>query len=179
MKTIDLATFTSRFMEISKNLTLSEVRLLYLLITEPDVIKISQKELANITGTNRRTIWLGLEKLRQLDYITNDDSRDINITLDETEISESHNLLNNIDNSNERSYDELFRNYSLHSKPEDLIQMIEKFPKKIPNTIDSIKFSLPENIGDIAKKYGFEKILNIVRISLQEIEKNKDNDRFY
>jgi DNA-binding transcriptional regulator YhcF (GntR family) len=69
MKAIDLNEFTSNFMEISKNLTLSEMRMLYLLITKPDVIKISQQAFANEIGAHRRTINIGYKNLFKNGYI--------------------------------------------------------------------------------------------------------------
>jgi hypothetical protein len=71
MKTITLAEFTSNFMEISKNLTSSEIRMLYLLITKPDVIKISQQAFADEIGAHRRTINIGYKKLLKNGYINN------------------------------------------------------------------------------------------------------------
>jgi hypothetical protein len=70
MKTISLSEFTSNFMEISNNLTASEVRMLYLLITQPDVIKISQQMFASKIGTHRRTISIGYKTLTNHGYIT-------------------------------------------------------------------------------------------------------------
>lgn len=70
MKTISLSEFTSNFMEISNNLTSSEVRMLYLLITQPDVIKISQQKFANRIGTHRRTVSIGYKTLTNHRYIT-------------------------------------------------------------------------------------------------------------
>jgi hypothetical protein len=69
MKTINLDEFSSNFMEISENLTLSEVRMLYLLIINPDVIKISQQMFANKIGAHRRTINIGYKKLLKHGYI--------------------------------------------------------------------------------------------------------------
>lgn len=70
MKTINLLEFTSNFMEISKNLTPAEVRMLYLLITKPDVINISQQSFANEIGAHRRTINIGYKKLLKNGYIS-------------------------------------------------------------------------------------------------------------
>ena len=69
MKTINLNEFTSDFMEISKNLTSTEMRMLYLLITRPDVIKISQESFAKEIGAHRRTINIGYKKLMKNGYI--------------------------------------------------------------------------------------------------------------
>lgn len=69
METINLNNFTSNFMEISKYLTLSEMRMLFLLITKPDVINISQQAFANIIGAHRRTINIGYKNLLRNGYI--------------------------------------------------------------------------------------------------------------
>ncbi len=73
MKTINLDEFSSKFMEISENLTLSELRMLYLLISNPDVIKISQQMFANKIGAHRRTINIGYKKLLKHGYISSPD----------------------------------------------------------------------------------------------------------
>jgi hypothetical protein len=69
MKTISLEEFTANFMEISKNLTSSEMRMLYLLITKQEVMKISQQSFADEIGAHRRTINIGYKKLMKNGYI--------------------------------------------------------------------------------------------------------------
>lgn len=69
MRTITLKDFTDDFMEISKKLTHSELRMLYLLITEPQVVKLTQSEFAERISTDRRTINLGYKKLRENNFI--------------------------------------------------------------------------------------------------------------
>lgn len=69
MRTITLKDFTDDFMEISKKLTHSELRMLYLLITEPQVVKLTQSEFAERISTDRRTINLGYKKLRDCNLI--------------------------------------------------------------------------------------------------------------
>lgn len=86
MNTIDLQEFTNNFMEISNRLTNAEIRMLYLLITEPDVIKLSQQEFAKKIGTHRRTINIGYKNLFKQGYIGDKDIKravksDKNITL--------------------------------------------------------------------------------------------------
>jgi len=76
MKTIELEEFVSNFMEISNDLTHAELRMLYTLINDPDVINLSQQQFADKLGVNRRTIVIGLQKLEQHKYIS-----DKNITL--------------------------------------------------------------------------------------------------
>jgi hypothetical protein len=63
-------------MEISENLTSSEMRMLYLLITRPDVINISQQAFANEIGAHRRTINIGYKKLLKNGYINIQDIPD-------------------------------------------------------------------------------------------------------
>lgn len=69
MRTITLKDFTDDFMEISKKLTHSELRMLYLLITEPQVVKLTQSEFAERISTDRRTINLGFKKLSDCNLI--------------------------------------------------------------------------------------------------------------
>lgn len=76
MKTIELDKFVSEYMDISTNLTHAELRMLYVLINNPDVINLSQQQFADKLGVNRRTIVIGLQKLEQHNYIS-----DKNITL--------------------------------------------------------------------------------------------------
>ena len=45
MKTIELQDFANDFMQISNNLTLSEIKMLYLLITDKDTRYYTQQEL--------------------------------------------------------------------------------------------------------------------------------------
>jgi len=166
MKSIDIKTFTSDFMAISKNLTLAEIRLLYLLITEPNVIKISRQGLASKVGMHRRTVWLAFEKFKKYKYLSTE-SEEQNIKL-----SDNNSVIN-------KDYDKLFYNYSTKREDKYFIRMIEEFPNNIPNTLDSFKSNLPQSIDDIAKKFSFEKALNIVKISIREIGKNKDDEDHY
>ena len=69
MRTITLKDFTDDYMEISKKLTHSELRMLYLLITEPQVVKLTQSEFAERISTDRRTINLGYKKFRENNII--------------------------------------------------------------------------------------------------------------
>lgn len=69
MKVIPLKKFINDFMEISKKLTHAELRMLYLLITEPEVVKLTQSEFAERISTDRRTINLGYKKLRNCNLI--------------------------------------------------------------------------------------------------------------
>ena len=64
MKTIELNRFVSDFMEISNNLTHAELKMLYVLINDPDVINLSQVKFAEMLGVDRRTIIFGYKKLR-------------------------------------------------------------------------------------------------------------------
>jgi hypothetical protein len=69
MRTIPKSDFTFFFMSISKKLTLAELRLLYLLITEPTIIELPQQEIADKIGANRRTVNIGLKKLKHQNFI--------------------------------------------------------------------------------------------------------------
>lgn len=69
MKTISEQEFLQRFLIISEKLTYAEIRMLYILITEPDYIDLPQQIFARRIKTHRRTINIGLKKLRKLKYI--------------------------------------------------------------------------------------------------------------
>jgi len=69
MKTISNNEFFEKFMKISQDLTYSEVRMLYLIITEPSILDIPQELFAKRIQAHRRTINIGLKKLRKLHYI--------------------------------------------------------------------------------------------------------------
>lgn len=69
MKTLSKEEFFRNFLDISKSLTSAELRMLYLLITEPEVIELSQQEFAKKIQTHRRTINIGLKKLKRQKYI--------------------------------------------------------------------------------------------------------------
>jgi hypothetical protein len=69
MKTISEDYFIQYFMEISQKLTLAELRMLYMLIKEPDVVKLSQEGFGNKIKAHRRTINLGLKKLKEYQYV--------------------------------------------------------------------------------------------------------------
>jgi hypothetical protein len=104
MKTITLNEFTSNFMEISENLTSSEVRMLYLLITKPDVIKISQQTFASEIGTNRRTINIGYKKLLKHGYISmidipNQHQVDIGTNITNAQVADNYLIVPDIKNT--------------------------------------------------------------------------------
>lgn len=86
MKTITENEFLEEFMKISQDLTYSEARMLYLIITEPYIIDIPQELFAKRIHAHRRTINIGLKKLRKLNYISEESSPDesevVNIVLD-------------------------------------------------------------------------------------------------
>lgn len=74
MKTITEHSFFRNFIKISQELTYAEVRMLYLLITEPAISKLPQQEFADRIKAHRRTINIGLKKLKQLHYISDSNS---------------------------------------------------------------------------------------------------------
>lgn len=96
MKTINLNEFTSDFLEISKNLTLTEMRMLYLLITRPDVIKISQESFAKEIGAHRRTINIGYKKLMKNGYIDIQDITNQHKVVIDTNITDEQDEDNNL-----------------------------------------------------------------------------------
>ena len=69
MITISPNDFYKEFLKISQNLTMTELQMLYILINEPEVIELQQQTFADRLGTHRRTINLGLKKLKQLNLI--------------------------------------------------------------------------------------------------------------
>lgn len=69
MITISKHIFFRDFMEISRKLTLSELRMLYILMIEPQAIELSQQEFAEKVDSHRRTINIGLKKLKELGFI--------------------------------------------------------------------------------------------------------------
>ncbi len=85
MKTIELSEFTADYLTISSNLTRSECRLLYIYITDSDVINLSQSRIAVRIGVDRRTIIIGIKKLKQFGYVS-----DINITIPENSRKMTH-----------------------------------------------------------------------------------------
>ena len=93
MRTISLKEFTNDFMDISKDLTYTEIRMLYLLITKPEVRDLTQQDFANKLKTDRRTIYLGLKKLRGKKYLAGINFSHINVGN-----SKSGDITNNIEN---------------------------------------------------------------------------------
>ena len=126
MKTITLKEFTDNFMEISNNLTYAEIQMLYLIITEPDVINISRQNFADKIGTHRRTIWLGIKKLQKLNYVSDINVKengieesDINITNKEPREGNKDITYNDIDatkNARISKYDKLLNEYLIDNK---------------------------------------------------------------
>ena len=72
MQTIDERRFFRKFITISEELTYAEIRMLYLLITEPTIAELPQHEFAERIQAHRRTINIGLKKLKRLNYIYDD-----------------------------------------------------------------------------------------------------------
>ncbi|MCF8223500.1 MAG: HTH domain-containing protein [Bacteroidales bacterium] len=72
MRTITAEEFFKHFMKISQELTYAEIQLLYLIITKPEVIELPQQSLAEKLSVHRRTINIGIKKLRELNYIRED-----------------------------------------------------------------------------------------------------------
>ena len=70
MNTITENEFFEKFMKISQDLTYSEARMLYLIITDPSILEMPQEIFAKRIQAHRRTINIGLKKLRKLEYIS-------------------------------------------------------------------------------------------------------------
>jgi hypothetical protein len=70
MWTTSIGDFIRYYLQISNKLTSTEMQMLYLLITEPEVIELSQQEFAKKLNTHRRTINIGLKNLKKHKYIT-------------------------------------------------------------------------------------------------------------
>jgi hypothetical protein len=70
MKTITEEEFLNRFLKISNELTYAEICMLYLLITEPYIVELSQQKFADRINSHRRTINIGMKKLKELKYIS-------------------------------------------------------------------------------------------------------------
>ena len=79
MKTSTSNQFFHDFLQISENLTLAEMRMLFVLITQPEVIDLSQQEFADKIKTHRRTINLGLKKLRACGYLSTEEKSNIQL----------------------------------------------------------------------------------------------------
>ena len=128
MKTINLNEFTSSFMEISKNLTSSEMRMLYLLITKPDVIKISQQMFANEIGAHRRTINIGYKKLMKNGYI------------DIQDIPNQHEVVIDTSITNELAEDKNIISSNFKNTPDNISIIDDKIEKE-----DNDKITKKEN----------------------------------
>jgi hypothetical protein len=200
MKTISLKEFTDNFMEISDNLTYAQTRMLYLLLTEPDLINISRQKLADKIGTHRRTIWLGIIKLQKLNYISGikiteneieeiDNSNDITIKSEESDMNITKNKIEQEDINFDRTkdlnkssilrYDKLLYDFFLNQKHDMLIKLFEEFPDRYSETLLGIRTLLPSDINSLAKKYGFVDKLKIITISNKEIKQlKKDANHF-
>ena len=85
MKTIDLKEFTENFIKISSTLTIAEIQMLYLFITEPSMINLSQQNIADRIGSDRRTVNIGVKKLKQKGYVS-----DMNIASEQLRDSDNN-----------------------------------------------------------------------------------------
>ena len=173
MKTIELNRFVSDFMEISNNLTHAELKMLYVLINDPDVINLSQVKCAEMLGVDRRTIIFGYKKLREHGYLS-----DKYITKKKSKKSEfknedkADNALkgSNIIKNSKSSLDDYQHKIFVLKKFEFLEPFFKEFPNEIEGTLTIFRDTLPENIDDLARRLGFEEKLRIVRISYYKIK---------
>ncbi len=183
MKTIDLKNFTDNFIEISSSLTPAEIRILYLFITEPSVILLSQQKIADKIGKDRRTVNIGMKKLMQLGYTSDifitskkDVESDKNISTSKGHTF-SKNIFQKTSTKKDPSYQNLLYEYLVHHKNENIIQLFENHPEKHKDTIWNIMHCLPDDIDELAEKYNLREELSIIRISLKHIEEYKKNKR--
>ena len=179
MKTIELEEFVSKFMELSDDLTHAELRMLYVLINDPDVINISQIKFAEMLGVDRRTIFLGYKKLREFGYLC--DKNIINNEEEKTKLNDAGEANILIKRSNHINPEEFTKDYYEHKifvlkEFEFLEPYFKEFPNEIDNILTTFRETLPENIDDLARRLGFEEKLRILRISnkkIEEFEKKK------
>lgn len=84
--------FLADFMKISANLTSSELRMLYVILKEPEVLNLSQEQFAKRISASRRTINIGLKKLRELNLINALDDKTVADLSIQSRINENNML---------------------------------------------------------------------------------------
>jgi hypothetical protein len=126
MRTISLNEFTYDFMDISKKLTYAEIRMLYLLITEPEVRNITQQDFANKIETDRRTINIGLKNLRRFNYLSGINFNHIKIDADKLKYP---------DNKLEEVYKDVPTNEIVKNMKFIIGSYIDYYPDKKPHEI--------------------------------------------
>ncbi len=173
MKTIELNRFISEFMEISNNLTHAELKMLYVLINDPDVINLSQVKFAEMLGVDRRTIIFGYKKLREHGYLCDNDITESDEEKTELNDAGEATILtkrsNNV-NPEEFTIDYYEQKIFVFKEYEFLEPYFKDFPQVIGSTLTVIREMLPENIDDLARRLGFEEKLRIIRISYDKIK---------
>ncbi len=191
MKTISEQEFFGEFMKISQDLTYSEVRMLYLIITDPSILEMPQELFAKRIQAHRRTINIGLKKLRKLHYIPEatspDENEMVNNVLDDNAIL-SHervtakkvviNSFNEYYPNNKKDF-KVNEDY-FHSIIGD-IRLPEKYRRSKSFITETIRESYPEIrfYRDLRKSaYKDDNHYYITRMVNAEIVK-ATNDRFY
>jgi hypothetical protein len=81
--------------------------------------------------------------------------------------------------SPKQTYDDIRNEYFIENKVETLITLFEEFPDRIPDTLSSIRFELPDNINDLANKYNFVEELRIIKISNEKINELKTDPTYH
>ena len=193
MATITEKEFFEKFMKISQELTYSEVRMLYLIITEPYIIELPQQLFANRIQAHRRTINIGLAKLKRLNYINDSTSMkgvetanrvlgtNNDAILKQEEITAKSVVINSV----EDYYSANKKNFVIH---EDYFSFILGDLRMSPNyrhnksfVVEIIREEYPELTFHFdLKKSDFKKenIYYIIRLINSEIIRSRD-DRFY
>ncbi len=193
MITITEKEFFEKFMKISQELTYSEVRMLYLIITEPYIVELPQQLFANRIQAHRRTINIGLAKLKRLNYIKKSASLKGAKSVDRVLEKNDDAILKQdkatakkvVVNSFEDYYPINKKNFIVH---EDYFSFILGDMRLAPNyrynkpfVIDTIKNVYPEiKFHFELKKSDFknENDFYIIRLINSEIIRRRDN-RFY
>lgn len=195
---ITLNDFTNNFMGISNNLTISELRMLYLLITEPNVKNITQEEFGDKIGADRRTIISGNKKLLRYGYITGKNRPQKQRMKSENNFTiQKSNSKNNLENNNEivteevtikeqpqadiflnQDYNDLIAKFYISKDKNIIMHLFEIYPEKYLEILSDIQSCLTDNIDQLANKYGFEEELRIIRISNEQIKILEKSKRY-
>ena len=178
MYTISKKKFMSDFIGISNKLTKSEIQFLYLLVTHPDLHNKTQGELADILDVNRRTIVIGMKKLKQYGFVS-----DNNIT---RQSGHSVNLMRRSDEEND-SHDEItkqkkpfdFLEVIKCNTPSELKKFFDDYPDDRVEILWEFRFSLNMKYERLAATYGltdeFKKIMLAERYK-KDLAANKPDE---
>ena len=117
-----------------------------------------EKEMEFLKGCNKELTWF------KDNFVVQQSEKPVNVI--------------NIVDSPELTYDDVRNNYFIENKPDTLIALFEEFPDRCSETLSSIRFELPDNIDDLANKYGFVEELRIIRIANKEITELKTDPSY-